>query len=293
MPLSLFAYRRQNGNMRRVTNKIAASLDEDVTLEDLAAATNLSPAHMVRQYSRLCGEAPMQTLRRLRLQRAFDLIGKGPYGRFTAIGFAAGYGSSAAFTHAFRKQFGIAPSDVPSIIRPEPVPQPLELVYLPERTVWKFDYEGLYAQNGWYKANLVWQCTLAGRDDLFSWRINDRDHPFSERGANRVRLTHFVPQSELPTPLDADRLTLLGGHYVVTETVFNERTGFVAALVDRIRDEMDCRFIDRPSLEREPAERCWRVPQERRVLMYLPVEPLNARGRVLCQRAEAAARRKS
>ncbi|KAF7599578.1 MAG: hypothetical protein CGU29_03665 [Candidatus Dactylopiibacterium carminicum] len=262
-------------------------------MEDLAAATNLSPAHMVRQYSRLCGESPMQTLRRLRLQRAFDLIGKGPYGRFTAIGFAAGYGSSAAFTHAFRKQFGIAPSDVPSLIRPASPPQPIGLIYLPERTVWKFDYEGSYAQNGWHKAHLVWQCTLAGRDDLFSCRINDRDHPFSEHGANRVKLTHFVPANALPTPLDADRLTLPAGHYVMTETVFNERVGFVEALADRIRDELDCRLIDRPSLEHEPHERCWRVPQERRVVMYLPVEPINSRGRQHCQRAEAGAKRKS
>ncbi|NSL55647.1 helix-turn-helix transcriptional regulator [Uliginosibacterium aquaticum] len=292
MPLSLFAYRRQNGNMRRVTNKIAASLDEDVTLEDLAAATNLSPAHMVRQYSRLCGESPMQTLRRLRLQRAFDLIGKGPYGRFTAIGFAAGYGSSAAFTHAFRKQFGMAPSDVPSIIRPAPTPVPLHLEYLPERKVWQTEYEGLYAQNGWYKANLVWQCTLAGRDDLFTWRINDRDHPFSEKGSNRVKLTHFLPVQELASPLEADLAVLPGGHYVVTETVFNERTGFVRALEDRIRDELGCKLIDRPSLEREPAERCWRVPQERRVVMYLPVEPIDKHGRQLCQEAEAMGRRK-
>lgn len=293
MPLSLFAYRRQNGNMRRVTNRIAASLDEDVTLDDLAAATNLSPAHMVRQYSRLCGESPMQTLRRLRLQRAFDQIGKGPYGRFTAIGFAAGYGSSAAFTHAFRKQFGIAPSDVPSILRPAPLPPPLTLVHLPERAVWKFDYEGVYAQNGWYKAHLVWQCTLAGRDELFAWRINDRDHPFSERGANHVKLTHFVPASELPGPLEADRIVLPAGHYAMTETVFNERTGFVEALADRIRDELDCRLIDRPSLEREPAERCWRVPQERRVVMYLPVEPVGPHGRLRCLEAESAGTRKS
>ncbi|MEN3111012.1 helix-turn-helix transcriptional regulator [Uliginosibacterium paludis] len=293
MPLSLFAYRRQNGNMRRVTNRIAASLDEDVTLDDLAAATNLSPAHMVRQYSRLCGESPMQTLRRLRLQRAFDQIGKGPYGRFTAIGFEAGYGSSAAFTHAFRKQFGIAPSDVPSILRPESKPVPLRLEYLPERLVWKFDYEGLYAQNGWYKAHLVWQCTLAGRDDLFAWRVNDRDHPFSENGGNRVKLTHFVPASDLPLPLEADRLTLPGGHYVVTETVFNERVGFVRALEDRIREELGCKLIDRPSLEREPAERCWRVPEERRVVMYLPIEQIDAHGRQRCLEAEAICRRKS
>jgi AraC-like DNA-binding protein len=293
MPLSLFAYRRQNGNMRRVTNKIAASLDEEVTLEDLVAATNLSPTHMVRQYTRFAGESPMQTLRRLRLQRAFGLIGEGRYGRVTEIGFAAGYGSSAAFTHAFRKQFGIAPSDVPSIIRPDLAPVPLRLEYLPERAVWKFDYSGLYAQNGWYKANLVWQCTLAGRDDLFAWRLNDRDHPFSEKPSNHVRLTHFVPASELPAPLNADRLILPAGHYVVIETVFNERTGFVEALKDRIRDELDCRFIDRPSFEREPAERCWRVPEERRVVMYLPVEPLNARGSLLCKRAEAVVRRKS
>ena len=293
MPLSLFAYRRQNGNIRRVANKIAASLDEDVTLADLAAVTNLSPAHMVRQYSRLCGESPMQTLRRLRLQRAFNLIGKGPYGRFTDIGFAAGYGSSAAFTHAFRKQFGIAPSDVPSILRPEPTPVPLRLEYLPERAVWQYEYEGSYAQNGCYKANLAWQCTLAGRHDLFPWRVNDRDHPFAEKGTNRVRLTHFLPVSEFAVPLRADLAVLPGGHYLVLETIHNERRSLIADVAERVREELGCQLTDAPSLDREPHERCLRVPQERCVVVYLPVVAINARGRQLCRRAESAARRKS
>ncbi len=292
MPLSLAVYRRQNGNIRRVANKIEASLDDDVTLDDLAAATDLSPAHMVRQYTRFVGESPMHTLRRLRLQRAFGLIGRGSGGRLTDIGVAAGYGSSAAFTHAFRKQFGIAPSDVPSILPPPTTAQPIHLEYLPERVVWKLDYSGPYGQNGWYKANMVWQCTLAGRDDLFAWRMNDRDNPFSEQASQRVRITHFVPAGELPGAMKADRLLLPAGHYLVTETVFNERVGFVESLVDRLREELGCRFIDRPSLEREPAERCWRVPSERRVVMYLPVEPFDARGRQLCLAAEVAARRK-
>lgn len=293
MTLSLFAYRRQNGIIRCVANKIAASLDEDVSLADLAAVAKLSPAHMVRLYCRLCGEAPMHTLRRLRLQRAFDLVGKGPYGRYTEIGIAAGYGSSAAFTHAFRRQFGMAPSDVPSILRPAPEPLPLRLEYLPERAVWQYEYEGVYAQNGCSKAKLAWQCTLAGRHDLFPWRVNDRDHPFSEKGTNRVKLTHFVPVSALATSLSADLARLPGGHYVVVETIHNERRSLIADLAERVREELGCQLIDAPSLDREPHERCWRVPQERCVVVYLPVAAINARGRALCRRAQFGTIRKS
>jgi AraC family transcriptional regulator len=92
-------------------------VDNEIALEDLAEVANLSPAHLVRIYSRCVGEAPIATLRRLRLPRAFDVIGRGRGGRFTDVALDAGYASSAAFNHAFRKQFGIAPRDVPSVLQ--------------------------------------------------------------------------------------------------------------------------------------------------------------------------------
>lgn len=234
----------------------------------------------------------MQTLRRLRLQRAFDVIGQGKHGRFTDVGFNAGYGSSAAFTHAFRKQFGISPSDVPSILRPAIHEQPIDLIYLPKRKVWQYAYEGEYAQNGWPKAHLVWQCHDAGRGDLLAWRVNDRDTPFSELDRQRVKLVHFIPSTDIDIPLDAELATQPGGWYAVTERIPTERHSLLAEMALRVRTELGCQIIDGHTLDREPHERCFRVPQERRVITYIPVVPISQKGRRLCCLAKTAAERK-
>lgn len=292
MRLNFLTHRRLYGNIRRVANAVAANLDKEIALEDLAEVANLSPAHMVRIYSRCVGEAPIATLRRLRLQRAFDLIGRGRGGRFTDVALDAGYASSAAFNHAFRKQFGIAPRDVPSILRPAVVEEPLCVEYLPERKVWQLPYEGVYGQNGWFKSNLVWQCHAAGRGDLLAWRLNDRDNPFSEDAAVHVRLAHFIPADALDGALDAELVTLPGGFYAVTGETPTARPTLLAQMAVRVREELGCQLIDGPTLDREPRERCFLVPQERRAIAYLPVLPVSVLGRQLCERAEIAAKRK-
>jgi hypothetical protein len=59
-----------------------------------------------------------------------------------------------------------------------------------------------------------------------------------------------------------------------------------------MREELGCRLIDSPTLVREPRERCFLVPQERRAVAYLPVRPVSLRGRYLCEIAVASAKRK-
>lgn len=290
MSLSFVTHRRKMCGVRHVNDFIGAHLDDDIGLEDLAHVANLSPAHLVRFYSACVGESPMQAIRRLRLRRAFGHIEQGRFSRITDVGFTAGYGSSAAFTHAFRKEFGMAPSDVPSLLPAKAGPPPLRLEFLRERKVYRFAYEGVYGQNGYFKARMMWLCHTAERNELLSWRVNDRDNPFSEQREQRVRIEHFVPVSDQTMSMDeADLITQPGGLFAVIEVTPDTRNALMKALDDRIHHELGCRIVEGHTMDRDIHERAYRAPQERRFEVYVPVVPLTARGRMLSAYAEARA----
>ncbi|HSD40014.1 MAG TPA: AraC family transcriptional regulator [Rhodocyclaceae bacterium] len=294
MPLNFVSHRQQFCRVRHVIDYIGTHLDDEVKLDDLAEVAHLSSAHLVRFYSRMVGEAPMQTLRRLRLRRAFEQIGQGGFGRFTDVGVAAGYGSSAAFTHAFRKQFGLAPTDVPLLLPATERLQPLRLEFLPARKVFQFAYEGVYSQNGYYKARMMWLSHVAERPELLCWRVNDRDHPFSEGKQQRVQISHFIPVSDQTMWLDeADLVTHPAGLYVVVNVAPNARDALLAALAERVRDELGCEIVEGRTLDRDIHERACQAPQERRIEVYIPVAPRSPLGCHLATQAESAARRKS
>jgi AraC family transcriptional regulator len=95
--------------VERVHAWLAAHLDHDVDLDQLADVACFSPFHFHRIYHALQGETVADSVRRLRLHRAaMDLIA----GRLPIVQIAtrAGYGSQAAFTRAFRAAYGTPPA---------------------------------------------------------------------------------------------------------------------------------------------------------------------------------------
>lgn len=95
--------------IQRVTDYVAAHLDEMLDLETLARVASLSPYHFHRVYRGLLGETVNATVRRLRLQRAaLDLLDRKLSIERTAR--RAGYASQEAFTRAFRAEYGEPPA---------------------------------------------------------------------------------------------------------------------------------------------------------------------------------------
>ncbi|WP_431303791.1 AraC family transcriptional regulator [Sediminicoccus sp. BL-A-41-H5] len=92
----------------RAMAHLAAQPDRTPSLEELADVAAFSPWHFHRAYRSLTGETPAETLARIRLSRAAAALIKSdaPMARIAA---AAGYGSTAAFTRAFREALGIPP----------------------------------------------------------------------------------------------------------------------------------------------------------------------------------------
>ncbi|MFV2061264.1 MAG: GyrI-like domain-containing protein, partial [Gammaproteobacteria bacterium] len=88
---------------------IQNNLDENLTLEELAAIAFLSPYHFHRIFTAMTGESIIQYIRRLRLERAAGRMIYTDHD-ITTIGLANGYETPAAFSRAFKQHFGSSPS---------------------------------------------------------------------------------------------------------------------------------------------------------------------------------------
>jgi AraC-like DNA-binding protein len=83
--------------------------DASWTLESLARAVGMSRTALAEHFTRCTGSAPMQYLSQWRLRLAADSLGHTDRA-IKVIAEAAGFGSVAAFTRAFKREFGLAPA---------------------------------------------------------------------------------------------------------------------------------------------------------------------------------------
>lgn len=94
----------------RVLVHIHQRLDDPLPLDELAALACLSPCHFHRVFTGMVGESVKEHIRRLRLERAASRLKLGD-AAVIQIALEAGYESHAAFTRAFRGNFGVAPTE--------------------------------------------------------------------------------------------------------------------------------------------------------------------------------------
>lgn len=99
-------YRERIGRARAM---IESRLDEDVPLEELAAAACFSMFHFHRVFRGMTGETVREHARRLRLERAAHRLTR-TGDDILRVALDSGYGSHEAFTRAFGARFGVAPS---------------------------------------------------------------------------------------------------------------------------------------------------------------------------------------
>lgn len=87
-----------------------AHIDEPLPLDRLASVAQLSPHHFHRLFSITTGETPATYVQRLRLEKAAFrlLLHDDP---IINIALDCGYNNHETLTRAFRRQFGVTPSD--------------------------------------------------------------------------------------------------------------------------------------------------------------------------------------
>jgi len=94
----------------RVHAAIEANLgDEGFSVERLATEVAQSRGNLHRRLRDLIGESPSDLIRRIRLERASELLASGA-GSVAEIAYAVGFKSVAHFSNAFNEQTGVRPS---------------------------------------------------------------------------------------------------------------------------------------------------------------------------------------
>lgn len=96
--------------MLKVLRHVQRHLDDPLDLGGLAATAYFSVSHFHRVFKGMLGETIMDHVRRIRLERAYVQLSTGN-ASVTDIGLDAGYDAQEAFSRAFRKTFGLSPSD--------------------------------------------------------------------------------------------------------------------------------------------------------------------------------------
>jgi AraC family transcriptional regulator len=89
---------------------IRTHIHEPLNREVLAEVAGFSVPHFHRVFTAQVGESAVSYVRRLRLERAGCKLRMGAV-NITEVARAAGYESHAAFSKAFKQQFGLSPSE--------------------------------------------------------------------------------------------------------------------------------------------------------------------------------------
>ena len=90
---------------------IHAHFDQDIQLADLAQAAHFSPYHFHRVFTAIQHETPNDFLRRIRIERAANLLLIYPPFPMQQIALDCGFKSQALFSRAFRTHFGMTARD--------------------------------------------------------------------------------------------------------------------------------------------------------------------------------------
>ncbi len=88
------------------------ALEDDWTLENMAAECSLSRTQFAKHCMSLTNMTPARYLQSIRLQAARRLLAADEARSVTEVAFDCGFSSSQYFATCFRRQFGVAPSDV-------------------------------------------------------------------------------------------------------------------------------------------------------------------------------------
>jgi AraC-like DNA-binding protein len=98
----------RDGVVGRALTLVHAQPGRAWTLAELAHESGASRTNLVKRFTLLVGQPPMQYLTQWRMQVAANLLAQGG-AKVAPIGCGVGYDSEAAFSRAFKKATGLAP----------------------------------------------------------------------------------------------------------------------------------------------------------------------------------------
>ncbi|MCE7011010.1 AraC family transcriptional regulator [Kibdelosporangium philippinense] len=94
----------------QVTEYMRAHLSEDIRLDELAALVSVSKYHFLRMFTRATGQTPHRYLTELRMARAAEMLRDNDK-TVLQVAIACGYRSPGQFAAAFRRRYGVSPTE--------------------------------------------------------------------------------------------------------------------------------------------------------------------------------------
>jgi DNA-binding response OmpR family regulator/two-component sensor histidine kinase len=100
---------------QRFLEKVKSTIENcfeiaEFSVQDLGDAVGMSTSQLSRKLRALIDQSPAQLVRRMRLQRAADLIAANA-GQISDICFRVGFSDQSHFSRTFKRQFGVSPMD--------------------------------------------------------------------------------------------------------------------------------------------------------------------------------------
>jgi len=88
--------------LRRIKELVAAKMEDDLSLEEMAQSVGLSTAHFARMFRKSTGATPHQFVLRQRIERAKAML-RGPDARVLDVAVACGFKTQQHFAQVFRE----------------------------------------------------------------------------------------------------------------------------------------------------------------------------------------------
>ncbi|MEW6172958.1 MAG: GyrI-like domain-containing protein [Bacillota bacterium] len=97
--------------INKVIDYINEHLDQQIPLDVLAGVASFSPFHFHRIFKGLTGETLGGFVKRLRLEKAANILAANPRVSVTEVAFSCGFSTPASFARAFKERFGCSATE--------------------------------------------------------------------------------------------------------------------------------------------------------------------------------------
>ena len=119
--------------LRRVRDRLERELGKPLALAEVARSMGISADHLIRSFRRAYGISPMAWRARATLRRACAMLVDGQ--PVKGVAHRLGFTDASAFTRAFKRQFGVTPTDFASQGAPILVPGDAQQSYPSNRHI--------------------------------------------------------------------------------------------------------------------------------------------------------------